>query len=229
MTRLASNKLCLDGKEISNEEQLVEVYHERIKRFGMSGETMFYKDEAQHQAKVAQFATILHTLITPNDTLLDIGCGYGSLVSLLPPCQYSGIDMVPEFIEYARKRYDLLNFKTMKLEDCKEKFDWCVLLGVVNTIADPEKVVELSWDRCNKGILVDFIDQQKMMEHKNKLNQFDIGGCLRRLLYLGARTVHVYQTDNVWTIFVATRQGLWLSSQSGSEAAKQVSKHEINM
>lgn len=214
MAKPVNRKLYLAGKQVDNNPQIVEIYRERIKRFGMSGKSMFYQNESQHQTKVAQFAILLHSLIRPGDTLLDIGCGYGSLVPLLPSCHYTGIDIVPEFISSAKERYDLGEFKVLALEECQDVYDWCVLLGVVNSIVDPDKLLELTWRKCRRGMLVDFIDDKKMT-NKNELNRFDMGDCLAGLLHLGARTVEVHPTDTVWTIFVACKVGKWLKARSG--------------
>ena len=214
MAKPLNRKLYLAGKEVSNNAQMIELYRERSARFGMSGKSMFYQNESQHQIKVVQFAALLYGLVHPDDTLLDIGCGYGSLVPLLPSCHYTGIDIVPEFISSARERYDLVEFKVLALEESQGVYDWCVLLGVVNSVVDPNKLLELAWRKCRRGVLVDFIDDKKMA-NKNELNRFDMGECLTGLLHLGARTVEVHPTDTVWTIFVARKVGKWLEARSG--------------
>lgn len=210
---LTNKKLFLEGKEISTDEQLIATYQTRIASYGMSGKAMFYIDEAQHQVKVAQFAIILHELISPNDKVLDVGCGYGSLVPLLPPCQYTGIDLVPEFISYAKDRYKLVEFKTLSIDECKGSYDWCVLLGVVNGISSPEHIVESAWEKCTKGVIVDFIDKNKLPDSQKDLNRFDMGSCLTKMLKMGASSVDIHTTENVWTIFVARKDGRFIKSR----------------
>jgi SAM-dependent methyltransferase len=207
-------KLLLGGNEVSNNAELIAVYRKRIEKYGMSGQTMFYLDEAQHQTKVAQFAILLHELMQPQDHLLDIGCGYGSLVPLLPPCQYTGIDLVPEFVAYAQSRYNVLEFLVVDLADCHGVYDWCALVGVVNSVKNPEQLIKLAWNKCRKGMLVDFIDERKLTGDGTGLNRFHVGSCLTELLQLGAQSVTVYQTHSVWTVFVASKVGKWVSSRS---------------
>ena len=212
MVEPTNDRLYLDGEVVTCNTQVVKIYQRRIEKFGMSGKTMFYVDELQHQTKVSQFAILLKDLVRPEDSLLDIGCGYGSLAPLLPNCQYTGIDLVPEFISYAKRKYSLLDFKVQDLKDCDEVFDWCVLLGVVNSVPHPSMLLELAWQRCRKGVLVDFIDDRKLVSH-TELNRFDIGRTLAQLLDLGARTVEVLTTESVWTIFVVKKAGMWLQSR----------------
>jgi SAM-dependent methyltransferase len=209
MTKPSNKSLHLEGECIEVSDQLVALYQKRAKEFGISGKTMFYMDEAQHQTKVAQFVTLLHNRISYNDTVLDIGCGYGSLSPLLPNCHYLGIDLVPEFIAYARQRYNLLDFEVLDLEAYESDYDWGILLGVVNSVPRPDRLVELAWSKCKKGLFVDFVDRSKLPDDYYDLNRFDIGNCLTKLLELGARKVEVYPTSNVWTIFVFTKLDPW--------------------
>jgi 2-polyprenyl-3-methyl-5-hydroxy-6-metoxy-1,4-benzoquinol methylase len=214
MTKAINSDLYLGGERVETIDQLVDLYRRRVREFGMSGKTMFYLDEAQHQTKVAQFATLLHRLVGPSDTVLDIGCGYGSLGPLLPTCRYLGIDLVQEFISYAKQKYNLLEFKALALEEYDGTCDWGILLGVVNSVPHPEKLVELAWSKCQKGLLVDFVDRNKLAPEYNDLNRFDTRVCLTSLLELGSGKVEVHPTSNVWTIFVATRSGVWLRSHT---------------
>ena len=52
--------------------------------------------------------SILLEHIKDTDSILDVGCGYGRLLTLMPPSwtgPYTGIDLSPEFIELAREKY----------------------------------------------------------------------------------------------------------------------------
>src|SRR5258708_1440932 len=56
---------------------------------------------------------ILAELIQSNDSILDVGCGYGHLVGLLPmpwTGQYLGIDISPDLIEIAKKHWPKQSF-----------------------------------------------------------------------------------------------------------------------
>lgn len=213
MIKPVNNTLYLEGQRIETNSQLVALYQKRIGELGIVGKTMFYLDEVQHQTKVSQFAILLHNLVKPNDTVLDIGCGYGSLSPLLPSCHYLGIDLVPEFISYASQKYPFLEYRVLDLEEYGGSYDWGVLLGVTNSIANPDKLVQLAWSKCRQGIVVDFIDRNKLGSSYVELNRFDMGVCLNGLLELGTQNIEIYPTSNVWTIFIAKRNGLWLRTR----------------
>jgi 2-polyprenyl-3-methyl-5-hydroxy-6-metoxy-1,4-benzoquinol methylase len=203
MIRSVSSKLYLNDDEVSTDGELADIYRKRIQEFGFSGKAMFYKDEAQHQAKILQFATVLHGLVAPSDVLLDIGCGYGSLVPFLPSCRYAGIDLVPEFISHAQQQYSTIEFQVLSLEDYTKDYDWGILLGVVNGVPKPDQLIETAWGKCRKGLVVDFVRQDRLKDDLVGLNRFDISICLTEFLELSASKVEVYPTPNVWAIFVA--------------------------
>ena len=39
------------------------------------------------------------------DRILDIGCGTGEILRYLPPCEYVGFDVNPDYIAYARRHF----------------------------------------------------------------------------------------------------------------------------
>jgi len=204
VSKQTNSILYLDHQEITSSKSLVRAYRKRIREQGFTGKTLFYKDEAQYQRKLHHFAELLRANVTPTDTLLDVGCGYGSLVQLLPKCIYKGIDIVPDFVSRAREQYPLNHFELTDIDSEPGCYDWCVLLGVVNTIAEPRRVVDAAWKRCSKGLMVDFIDGQKLGD-SNFLNRFDIPDCLSYFLGLSVRCVEVRPTSDVWTIFIARK------------------------
>jgi len=202
---LGDTTVCLDGTWVRTDAELVEVYKRRITAHGFSGRTMFYRDERQHQSKIEQYLELLGRTVSPGESLLDVGCGYGSLAPHLPDCRYVGIDLVPELVAHARQAHSGYEFRVQNVADCTETFDWCVLLGVVNAIPNPERVLRLSWQRCVRGLLVDFVDQEKLDPSTANLNRFDLRECRSSIAQLGARTVEMHTTSSVWTIFLARK------------------------
>lgn len=203
MTKPVNSKLYLERKEVIDSNSLVALYSERVQNLGYSGRTMFYKDQAQYQRKLQKFAAMLGQVLRPEETLLDVGCGYGSLFPLLPKCRYKGIDIVPEFVSCAQTRYPRGEFAVENIHSSYGKYDWCVLLGVVNGVAEPTKLIEATWQSCLKGLIVDFIDAKRF--RGRFLNRFRLGDCLSDFLDFGAHSVEVFPTPEVWTIFLVRK------------------------
>lgn len=131
------------------------------------------KDNEPHRAvyhcSVGQFEAIAEThrrilseLIKPTDMILDAGCGYGRLLSLMPSdwvennpiSNYVGVDLSPEFIEEARMRYPLRqfingDFSVLDQYAAKE-FDWAILISIRQMIIGNKG--EDTWKDCVRPI-----------------------------------------------------------------------------
>ena len=77
---------------------------------------------------------ILAKVIGPTDSVLDAGCGYGRLLTLMPPGwdgRYLGIDISPDFVEMARELHPNYNFIVGDLRNIGvQGFDWAVMISI---------------------------------------------------------------------------------------------------
>jgi SAM-dependent methyltransferase len=90
--------------------------------------------EARHRAILAEH-------VRPSESVLDAGCGYGRLPTLLPDGwfgDYLGVDLCPDFIDLARKTHPLRRFMVCDLRELHLKglgvFDWCLLVSVKHMV-----------------------------------------------------------------------------------------------
>ena len=80
----------------------------------------------------------------PGDRVLDVGCGYGRLSSRLNHATYTGIDISPTYIDYAKSNYG--NFGRFVCGDITEdsvlkdlgQFDVVTIIGVLHHLSDRE-------------------------------------------------------------------------------------------
>jgi SAM-dependent methyltransferase len=74
--------------------------------------------------------------------ILEIGCGPGTIVGYLPPSDYLGFDLSPEYIELAKKRFPKARFVCERVSQfslAKEQtFDVVLALGIVHHLEDAE-------------------------------------------------------------------------------------------
>lgn len=69
-------------------------------------------DPATWEAMNAETRRILKRHLQAGEKVLDVGCGFGGLVPLLPKgVHYLGIDVSPELVEVARLRYPDFSFR----------------------------------------------------------------------------------------------------------------------
>lgn len=101
-------------------------------------------DPADHALRLDCMLAVLKVvdLSARRYTLLDVGCGYGSLLDLIKsrnlPVNYSGIDVSEAMIEEARKRHADIDWRVkdaLKLE-ASEQYDFVVCNGVLTQKLD---------------------------------------------------------------------------------------------
>lgn len=109
----------------------------------------------------AKHREILARVILPNESVLDAGCGWGRLLTLMPKGwsgDYLGIDLSPDFIAMARDDHPERQFICAPLEIAlpqvqkridayvgpDSKFDWCVLVSIKNMVIGNEG--RAAWD-----------------------------------------------------------------------------------
>lgn len=76
--------------------------------------------------------------VAPNERLLDIGCGTGEFSVFFRPDNYTGVDIVPAYINYARRHYGrtfVVGDGTM-LPWPVENFDKALIIGVLHHLDD---------------------------------------------------------------------------------------------
>jgi len=94
------------------------------------------------------------------NSVLDYGCGRGELLSMMGGgWKYVGIDLNPDFIRFAQRRFPQANFRVLNLEDCQSpdlgKFDCIVAAAIIEHLECPERLLkELSRHLRDGGRLI---------------------------------------------------------------------------
>ena len=83
-------------------------------------------------------------LIPTNASVLELGCGTGELLALLPGTRKVGVDLSPRQIEAARTRVPGAEFHVQAGEtlDLPETFDYIVISETINQAADVQQLLE---------------------------------------------------------------------------------------
>jgi ubiquinone/menaquinone biosynthesis C-methylase UbiE len=83
--------------------------------------------------------------VTPNQRVLELGCGDGRLLAALQPARGVGVDFSEEMIHRAKQKYPQLEFFQTDAHDLSqihEQFDAIILSDLVNDLWDVQRVFE---------------------------------------------------------------------------------------
>lgn len=124
-------------------EKALEFYRKKFAKYGVDPKSLSWKSlGASHQ----RFRQIWKELNFDNKSVLDVGCGFGEMARFLhkryQSVDYTGVDIVPEFISIASEthpyyKFEARDFFSNPLED---KFDIVMAVGVMNSNLDNENM-----------------------------------------------------------------------------------------
>jgi SAM-dependent methyltransferase len=132
-------------------------YQRLLAEHGDGHAAVQYSSKASQEARYAVLCRIAEL---GGSHVLDWGCGTGHLASWLADqgidCRYTGVDIVPDFLELARAKHPQHRFGTMEDFD-GERFDWAIVSGVFNNKMDDNPAffrhhVRELWARCDRGL-----------------------------------------------------------------------------
>jgi len=106
--------------------------------------SFFHKNDIDH----------MKFIIPPGSSILDLGCGNGSLLNSLNPSYGVGVDISKEMTDLATSNYPNLNFfngdveKIADLKAIKAKFDYIILSDTLGYLEDCESLFQSLHSYC---------------------------------------------------------------------------------
>lgn len=90
----------------------------------------------------------LRFLIPPDSSVIEIGCGTGETLAALNTVRGLGVDISPDMIEIAKKKFPHIEFEVGDLEDLQieEKFDYVLIVETIGHVDD----IQLALSQLNK-------------------------------------------------------------------------------
>lgn len=106
------------------------------------------------RSKFKQIAKLVH----PKSKILDIGCGNGEIRNFFDNHSYFGVDGKKEFIDSLIKnkiKAEVVDFNKESIPFHKERFDYVLLLDILEHVADPESLLSQAKTRLKeKGKII---------------------------------------------------------------------------
>ena len=125
----------------SKPSPLWESHLAQLKSFYNSPETDTHWASRHYVELLAHYYRLV---IPASASILEIGCGSGELLALLPNRKVTGLDLSESFISKARQRLPHGRFEVCAAElfESPEKFDFIIISGTINFLADIQFLLE---------------------------------------------------------------------------------------
>jgi len=117
-------------------KKTLEHYQKNFQKYGVSPKALSWASRgAAHQ----RYRAIWKEVDFNNKSVLDVGCGFGEMANFLRKryknVEYTGVDIVPEFVKQARNDHSYYKFITLDYfgNPLDEKFDVVIASGALNS------------------------------------------------------------------------------------------------
>src|SRR4051812_25282500 len=114
-----------------DKEQIVSYYRDCLATNGFGSPKAL--DWTNRHTQNLRFSILEKVSSLEGSSILDVGSGLGGLFEYLSPriknFEYLGIDIMPEFVSFAQKKFGQKYFRQMELEQLKKKFDYVFASG----------------------------------------------------------------------------------------------------
>jgi len=120
----------------------------------IAGEYDRWKEKSAYYYRL--LAEIYREHIPVGASVLEIGCGTGTLLHALRPSRGLGVDISPAMVEIAAAKFPSLAFRVADAEafDPGERFDYVIVPDVVEHLSDPGAMFRSARKACHPGTRV---------------------------------------------------------------------------
>jgi len=157
-----------------SQDKKIEGYKRSFKKYGVNARALQW---ASRQAQELRLRELIADLDFENKYILDIGCGFADIIPFIEAktrnFDYTGVDLVPEFIEVCRHKYPKYKFIVADYfgNPIKEKFDIVLTSGTLNAnIKNPYKyrfdAIKKMYDHAKEAIAFNMAGGYPQPENK---------------------------------------------------------------
>ena len=121
---------------------------------GIAGEYDRWKEKSAYYYRL--LVGIYRERVPEGASVLEIGCGTGTLLNALRPSRGLGVDISPAMVEIAAAKFPSLRFRVADAEafDPGERFDYVIVPDVVEHLSDPGAMFRSARKACHPGTRV---------------------------------------------------------------------------
>ncbi len=149
-----------------DKKRIIERYNKRILDHGNTIDSLASGTEERRKIR---FEILTEVGIKENDSVLDLGCGYGDYFSYLKnnigKCNYLGIDINENLIDFAKKKFPEAQFSVLDIQNENPgRFDYIVSTSCFNLKLSNESnydfiedLLKKAYANADKGMAIDFL------------------------------------------------------------------------
>ncbi len=121
---------------------------------GIAGEYDRWKEKSAYYYRL--LAGIYRERVPEGASVIEIGCGTGTLLAALSPARGTGVDVSPRMVEIAASKFSSLTFRVADAEtfDAGETFDYVIVPDVIEHLSDPGAMFRSVRKACHPGTRV---------------------------------------------------------------------------
>ncbi|PIU78850.1 MAG: hypothetical protein COZ28_02400 [Candidatus Moranbacteria bacterium CG_4_10_14_3_um_filter_44_15] len=136
-------------------------YKKAFKKYKGSIKSLMYNS---YDSAAIRYKELVKDLNFSNKSILDVGCGFGDIIPFIfsksTSFKYTGIDIMKEFIQEAKKRYPEYDFVTGNYfkNPLKKKFDIIICCGALNsnygkkTMSFRKRAIKTMFNHCKEAV-----------------------------------------------------------------------------
>lgn len=149
-----------------DKKRMLGFYEASFAQYGNDPRSVHWSGEISQNVR---FEILANIAPLTNASVLDVGCGLGDIykffISKRIPVDYTGIDVVPAFIERARERFPDARFDIADAMSLEHNYDYIFVSGALNfTTAGKEKyyfdMIKTLFEYTNKGLAFNMLNRE---------------------------------------------------------------------
>lgn len=200
---------------------ILESYQKRFKKYGGHSKALKWEHAgAKHQ----RMRHLTGELNFAGKTVLDVGCGFGDVIWIIGKrtknFDYTGVDIIPEFVETAKKRYPEHRFLVGDYfaKSLEEDFDIVLCSGALNSNVEDnigwrKRAIATMWEHTKRALSFNMSGSHPQPENKEGSQTWyaDSLEILKYCLSLSRKVIllhHYHSTDFTVILFKKTKDTL---------------------
>lgn len=151
--------------QFHDRNRLKKFYNDSLSAYGEHDPRGVHWQNQENQEK--RFLVLSKIADLDGKSVLDVGCGFGDLYGFLiregKSVDYSGIDIVPEFISAARRKYPLANFEEKDIFEVEAQYDFILASGALSFKIDNhhtyyQEMIKKMFEKAKMGLAFNMLD-----------------------------------------------------------------------